>query len=258
MVRGLEFFRDYFKEHSDKYVLIGGVANYLALNIAGEEARVTKDLDIVLIAEAIDKVFVKLFWDFIKEGQYDNRQKSTGKKLFYRFQKPKNDKFPEMLELFSRIPDALDFKGTGHLTPIPVTDEVSSLSAILLNDSYYELVKFGTEKIDDIPFLEPKTLIIFKARAWLDLTDRKNAGENISEAEIKKHCNDIIKLTRIISPEPTLNLPENIFDDFQRFISAIENMSFNLKQFGYGPKTTLTDVVSVLNKIYSLRKQPDL
>ncbi|EKD55872.1 MAG: hypothetical protein ACD_59C00013G0003 [uncultured bacterium] len=74
MVKGLEYFRDYFKEHSDKYVLIGGIANHLALNNVGIEPRVTKDLDIVLVAEAIDEALVKLFWEFIKEGQYEIKQ----------------------------------------------------------------------------------------------------------------------------------------------------------------------------------------
>ncbi len=253
MVKGLEYFKEYFKEHSDKYVLIGGVANYIALNNAGEVARVTKDLDIVLIAEAIDETFVKRFWDFIKEGQYDNRQKSTGKKLFYRFQKPKDDKFPEMLELFSRRPDLLNYKGAGRLTSIHINDEVSSLSAILLDENYYELIKTGTDNIDGISFLAPKHLVIFKAKAWLDLSGKKKNGESVSESDIKKHCNDVIALARILTPEPLIELPKPIYDDFQIFISDIEKLKFNLTQFGYKKNTTINDVLSILKGIYILQ-----
>lgn len=74
---------------------------------AGLEFRATKDLDIVLCLEALDAEFAKVFWDFIKLGRYKNTQKSTGKKLFYRFYDPEDDTFPYMLELFSSIPDAL-------------------------------------------------------------------------------------------------------------------------------------------------------
>jgi hypothetical protein len=42
-----------------------------------------------------------------------------------------------MLELFSRTPDALHLSDEAHLTPIPVDEGQSSLSAILLDDGYY-------------------------------------------------------------------------------------------------------------------------
>lgn len=76
----------------------------------------------------------------MEAGGYENRQKSTGKRLFYRFYAPKSAESPEMLELFSRVPDALQITADSQLTPIPVGDEVSSLSAILLNDDYYRLI----------------------------------------------------------------------------------------------------------------------
>ena len=80
---GLDFFRD-------KYILIGGTACDLAMESMGLNFRATKDLDIVLILEDLDVEFVNAFWSFIKEGQYKNRQKSTGKKLFYRFYDPES------------------------------------------------------------------------------------------------------------------------------------------------------------------------
>ena len=48
-------------------------------------------------------------------------------------------------------------------------DEISSLSAILLNEAYYELLKTGQMMVDSIPVLSPTCLIPFKAKAWLDL-----------------------------------------------------------------------------------------
>jgi predicted nucleotidyltransferase len=69
MVRGLDLFRNYFKEYTDKYILIGGTACDLAMESMGLNFRATKDLDIVLILEALDVEFVNAFWSFIKEGQ---------------------------------------------------------------------------------------------------------------------------------------------------------------------------------------------
>lgn len=66
MVKGLEIFRDFFRNHADQYMLIGGTACDIALQAVGYSFRATKDLDIVLCIEVLNKEFVKVFWDFIK------------------------------------------------------------------------------------------------------------------------------------------------------------------------------------------------
>jgi hypothetical protein len=88
MVKGLDIFKEHFKDFPDSYVLIGGVACYLAMEEAGVDFRATKDLDIVLCAEALDAAFIAHFWEFVKAGGYQNQEKSTGCKQFYRFDKP--------------------------------------------------------------------------------------------------------------------------------------------------------------------------
>jgi hypothetical protein len=42
--------------------------------------RATKDLDIVLYVEALHENFVRAFWQFVEEGGYENKQRSTLKK----------------------------------------------------------------------------------------------------------------------------------------------------------------------------------
>ena len=90
MVRGLARFREHFAGFEDHYVLIGGAACDLAMTEAGLDFRATKDLDIVLCVEVLDAAFVGAFWEFINHGGYRNRQKSTGKRLFYRFHDPED------------------------------------------------------------------------------------------------------------------------------------------------------------------------
>lgn len=100
MVKGLELFASYFASYTNQYVLIGGTACSLVMEDAGLDFRATKDLDIVLYIEALEAQFVSDFWQFIKDGGYQNKQKSTGKELFYRFSSPSKPEFPVMLELF--------------------------------------------------------------------------------------------------------------------------------------------------------------
>ena len=108
MVRGLDVFREYFAGHADQFVLIGGTAATLAMEEAGLEFRATKDLDIVLHIEALRPEFGEVFWSFVEAGRYEIRQASdTGKPVFYRFQKPADERFPAMLELFCRAPDGI-------------------------------------------------------------------------------------------------------------------------------------------------------
>jgi len=61
MVKGLDTFREHFKDFQGSYVLIGGVACYLIMEEAGVDFRATKDLDIVLCAEALDTSFIVHF-----------------------------------------------------------------------------------------------------------------------------------------------------------------------------------------------------
>jgi len=88
MVAGLSLFRDRFADYADRYVLIGGASASLAMEEADLEFRSTKDLDIVLTVETADAEFGKAFWNFVEDGRYEHRQKSTGKEIFYRFFSP--------------------------------------------------------------------------------------------------------------------------------------------------------------------------
>jgi hypothetical protein len=82
MVVGLDRFRTHFADFADQYVLIGGTATFLVLDEAGLDARMTRDLDIVLCVEALESDFIKAFWAFVHAGGYQNQQRSTGKKVF--------------------------------------------------------------------------------------------------------------------------------------------------------------------------------
>jgi formylmethanofuran dehydrogenase subunit E len=67
MVAGIRRFRDHFAGHEDQYILIGGAACELIMDEVGLDFRATKDLDIVLIVEALDPAFSETFWAFIEE-----------------------------------------------------------------------------------------------------------------------------------------------------------------------------------------------
>lgn len=251
MVQGLEYFKGFFKGFEDRYTLIGGVACHLSMAEVGLDFRATKDLDIVLCAEALDKEFVQRFWDFVKEGEYEHQEKSTGDKQFYRFVKPKNKDYPFMLELFSRKPDDLLLEFDDGLTPIPIDEEVSSLSAILLDEGYYQCIQDGKEIVGGLPILKPEYIIPFKMRAWIDLTKRKSQGESVDSRNIKKHKNDVFKISQLLSPGLKLDLTKNIKQDITHFMEEAVKEGVNLKQLGL-KGITIEDIYKAFTSIYSL------
>ena len=92
-----------------------------------------------------------------------------------------------MIELFSGRVDAIELPEDAVLTPLPLDDEISSLSAILMDSDYYQFLQEGKVVLNDIPILDAGYLIPFKAKAWLDLTERKEQGEHVDSKNIRKH-----------------------------------------------------------------------
>ena len=178
MVIGLAIFQAWFKDFEDQYVLIGGTAASITMTEAGLPFRGTKDLDIVLHVEVLTPAFGQKFWEFVQAGGYQQKEGDPEQKpCLYRFQKPQDEDFPHMLELFSRVPNGLSFVPPGHLTPIPMDEQISSLSAILLNDEYYQFVLAGRKSKQGMPsWVGEDRLIPLKAVAWLEMTERDQQG----------------------------------------------------------------------------------
>jgi hypothetical protein len=106
---------------------------------------------------------------FLDAGGYQARERSDGAKEFYRFHQPTDQSFTFMIELFSRTPGTLDLPDDAALTPIPVEEDVVSLSAILLDEGYYEALQAAKRKLDGVTIINETLLIPFKARAFLHL-----------------------------------------------------------------------------------------
>lgn len=208
-------------------------------------------MDIVLIVESITAEFGKAFWEYIKEAEYEHKNKSTGNAQFYRFTSPKSKEYPIMIEIFSKKPELIALGETTVLTPLPIDDEISSLSAILLNDAYYDLLKNGQVILDGIPVLKEVYLIPFKAKAWLDLTERKEKGESVDSKNIKKHKNDVFRLSQLITEESRQALNEEIEADMKRFLNEIEKENIDLKSLGIRGFSQKS-IISLLRNCYGI------
>lgn len=58
-------------------MLIGGTACDLLMSDEGLDFRATKDIDLVLIIEAVDAAFGRRFWEYVIAAGYEHCNKST-------------------------------------------------------------------------------------------------------------------------------------------------------------------------------------
>lgn len=252
-IPGLNNFSKYFKNFNDQYVLIGGTACSILYDDVGLDFRATKDLDIVLIVEALTPAFGEKFWQYVNAGQYEKYISNDGTVHFYRFKNPKAQGYPKMIELFSRAPQNFTLPEDDTFTKIPFGEAVSSLSAILLNESYYNFLGNGQKIINEYSVLDAEHIIPFKIKAWLDLSNRSTQGEHVDSNDIKKHKNDVFRLALICIPDSRIKVNTEIMNDINSFISAmkqdnsIDNTLKNLKI-----KMTKQQILELLQSIYTL------
>lgn len=263
MVIGLDKFSNYFKEYRDSYILIGGAATDVWMEELGLPFRVTKDLDIIIVIEALESRFVKHFWTFIEKGDYEIREGSDNQPKVYRFIKPRVENFPEQVELFTRVPDILGDFTDAHLTPIPIGAEMRSLSAILMNDEYYAFTKDNSDIIGDLHLATNPAIICLKAKAFLDIRERllnkvwqdSNEKNNL-ERDYKKHRNDIIRVSIVLGSNDSIELNSPMAEDLISFIEIAKKDVIDYKQlarnFGVGTITP-DDIFNRLKEVFHLK-----
>ena len=251
MVMRVESFRQWFAEYTEQYTIIGGTACDLLMSEDGLDFRATRDIDMVLIVESLTPEFGRRFWEYVKAAGYEHRNKSTGEPQFYRFSKPSSREYPYMIELFSGRVDAIELPEDAVLTPLPLDDEISSLSAILMDADYYQFLREGKVVLNDIPVLDAAHLIPFKAKAWLDLTERNRNGEHVDSKNIRKHKNDVFRLSILLTSDIRVTLSAAIRSDLEKFFSAMEAETIDLKAFGIRSQSQ-QEILQKLKTIYGL------
>lgn len=228
MVKGIEKFKEHFGNYKDNYVIIGGTACEVYEEASGQRPRATKDIDIILIVEALSHDFVAEFWEFVKAGQYEERQAGEKgeepKQKYYRFNKPANPYYPTQVELFSRSLDIFELPADLHITPIPTDADLSSLSAILLDDDFYHYTIEHSTVEDEVHIANVESLIALKCKAYLEMKKRKEKTGEGDEKHIRKHRNDVFRLVAsIASGEKKFILPDKLQNEVALFINLVKS-----------------------------------
>lgn len=222
MVGGLDKFREAFADFTDNFVIIGGTACDEVLSGTIMRPRPTLDIDIIVIVENMSFEFANAFWRFISEGGYRpgvrKNSDNSPKYVLYSFDNGAVG-YPMKIELLSRHNEV--FTNAAHTEPLPIDGEVSSLSAIILDEPYYNLTVRNSFISNGLRYASPVALAALKARAYLNLLAERASGHHVNSKDILKHRNDVLKLTATMTPGQTAEVGREVIDTVNEFANGL-------------------------------------
>lgn len=260
-MEGLNKFRESFASFSDSYVIIGGAACDIVMTGTDVRPRATHDIDMIIVVEKMTKDFVEHFWKFIREGGYrPKKRKQIDGELqryeMYRFVEG-SPGYPEMIELLSRHPDILGDPQGLTIEPLPLDDDISSMSAIIMDDDYYHFTISHSRLTDGIRHADSAALVALKTRAYLNLLQDLANGKHIDSRDIRKHRTDVLKNVVIVENEE-ITAPASIVGCVKDFVASIrkdwDTLAVSLAQALDRNIPFIEDLLEQLNELFVVEK----
>lgn len=223
IVDGIGMFERTFSKYKDSFIIIGGAACRATLSEGRYTPRKTKDIDMVLVLEHLDKEFIDAFWSFIKAGHYKcaTRKDKEGQKKYvlYSFYDSLLE-YPAQIELLSRPVEGLGNPENHNIEAI-IMDDASYLSAIILEPDYYDYLIGHTEEKNGLRYASVDSIICLKVLAYLNLREDKRNGKHVNDDDFKKHRRDVVMAAASLAVGDEFAVPETIRDSISRFIEAV-------------------------------------
>ncbi len=223
IVDGIDIFEKTFSKYKESFVIIGGAACRATLSEGRYTPRKTKDIDMVLVLEGLNKDFIDDFWSFIRAGNYKcaTRKDNEGRKKYvlYSFYDSLPE-YPAQIELLSRPVDGLGNPEEHNIEAI-MMDDASYLSAIILESDYYSYLISHTEEKNGLRYASVDSLICLKALAYLNLREDKKNGIHVNDDDFKKHRRDVVMAAASLTVGEEFIVSQNIKDAITGFIEAV-------------------------------------
>ncbi len=215
---GLSHFEAHFRELKDQYVIVGGFATLMLLDRElPNHGKATHDIDLVLLTSTSVEMAAKIK-TYIKEGGYIIQKGKQDRYQYYRFVEPKVDGYAKEIELFASEEYGIELDGGQRIIPIDPEEGLYSLSAIMLDREYFDMIKNNIEEIDGIPYSNTLATILLKMSAVYDLYHR-------GDDKWKKHRRDILKLTLLLTGEERLVLKGRMIQDVEFFKELVKKLT---------------------------------
>jgi len=255
---GIDKIREYLGGFNANYVIIGGTACNLNLEEAELQGRATKDIDMIVVCEAINAEYVRQFWAFIKTGGYkicpiSVNSNGASKLNYYRFVEPADSSFPAYIELFSRVPDGIQMPEDAYLVRINMDEDyLSGFSAILMDDDYYNYAVVHSREIYGVQVLDKDALIVLKAKAYLNNKKRKEERQPVHQDDIDKHKKDIYRISFLFSGEERYGVADSVKEDLNDFLIHLSTDPLSTKAIAKAMGVVEVSMVDFVQKIKGL------
>lgn len=105
-------------------------------------------------------------------------------------------------------------------------------SLCVWDDEYYQFLLDGIVVIDGISILDTGHIIPFKIKAFLDLSARKAKGEQVDSKNIRKHRNDVIRLSVLLTKDTQIAVSNEVYGDIITFLYEMKSTVIDVKQLG--------------------------
>lgn len=129
-----------------------------------------------------------------------------------------------------------------------MSDEVASLSAILLDDAYFDFLLSGMHVYSGISLPQETHVIVLKMWAYIDLEARKSRGEKIDSKKVRKHLRDVVDMAQQLTGEEKILLSETLQVDVEQFIRQMLRESEYIQRVHQSEP--LEQIVNLFQKVY--------
>ena len=251
--RGIDHFLAHLKGLEDQYVVIGGGAAAILMEQEGLEFRATRDVDLVLLTNSSTELNGRIT-EYVNLGRFKIKERTEGAPRYYRFRDPQDATFPEMIEIFARNDQNIELTEGQYIIPIQ-NDDIARISAILLDDEYFGLIKGNCVRLEaGVSIINALGNICLKARAHREMSERKAKGEQVDEKDIKKHRNDILRIGITLRGDERLTLGPQAKGDLKIAIDKLREMpadQFKQLMKTY-PGAKQADLLTLIAQVFAL------
>lgn len=229
-IDALRSFAKEFAAFPEEYAVIGGAACHLWFASRAADFRRTQDVDLVLLVKSESRPFLHALLRFLERHRYRAEtvrlDDGASKARLYRFINPADTDYPMQIELLGPDDDTLHHALGQRAIPVKTGGEYSGLSCILLNNSYFQLLREHHRQIAGISAADENVLVAYKMKAYLNIMAARNAGNehgsDYSRKNADKHRNDAVRLL-LEGRVETLPVPRDVHDDILRFVDLLQN-----------------------------------
>ena len=88
----------------------------------------------------------------------------------------------------------------------------------------------------------------------MDLRERQAKGEPVDSKNIRKHANDVLRLSQLLSPDVRIEVAPRIAQDLNRFLDGVEaDHTFDPKTLGIN--SSVAGMVERVAQAYGLNRR---